>query len=171
MVSGELTYGLPTTAVTRAAKIPRLRFAARNSPKSGMEAATGTSRETFDLSLILVGANTMTQGYKPPVSTFLTAEDRENWYQKAFEFTIVGVQTGDGKYGKSHTYKLARVINKAGEVETRFISLSSNARREDEAAYVAEMLVEDSTGVGPVKLNKVPTANGQDAWIFDSPDA
>lgn len=113
----------------------------------------------------------MTQGYSPPVSTFLTAEDREQWYQKGFAFTIVGVSTGDGKYGRSHTYKLARVLNKAGEIETRFISLSSNARREDEAAWVAEKLAEDASGIGPVKLDKVPTGNGQDAWIFNSPDA
>ena len=113
----------------------------------------------------------MTQGYKPPASTFLTAEDRENWYQKAWEFTIVGVSTGDGKYGRSHTYKLARVINKAGEVETRFMSLKSNAPREDEATYVAEALAEDSSGIGPVKLDKIPTSNNNNAWIFADPSA
>lgn len=113
----------------------------------------------------------MTQGYKPPASTFLTAEDREDWYAKAIEFTIVGVSTGDGKYGRSHTYKLARVINKAGEIETRFMSLSSNARREDEASWVSAALAEDASGVGPVKLDKVATGNGQDAWIFADPNA
>ena len=108
----------------------------------------------------------MTQGYKPPVSTFLTAADREDWYNKALAFMIVGVDTAPGKYGLAHTYKLARVINDAGEVETRFISLSSNARRADEAAWVTDTLAEDDSGIGPVKLEKVPTGNGFDAWIF-----
>lgn len=113
----------------------------------------------------------MTHAYNPPVSTFLTAEDREDWYNKKLEFTIVGVSTGAGKYGMSHTYKFSRVINKAGEVETRFMSLGSNATRAEHAEYVAAILAEDSGGVGPVVLGKVPTDNGNSAWTFDSPNA
>jgi len=108
----------------------------------------------------------MTQEYKPPVSTFLTAAEREDWYNKALAFTIVGVDTAPGKYGLSHTYKLARVINADGEVETRFISLTSNARRADEAAWTVAALAEDNSGIGPVKLDKVPTGNNSNAWIF-----
>jgi hypothetical protein len=107
--------------------------------------------------------------FNPPVSTFLSANDREKWRADKVPFVIVGAELdNDGKFGKCIVYKLARTDAKTGEVETRFLSLSSNPRRREEAEYISQQLIEDSSGVGPCRLEQVATDNGNPAWIFVS---
>jgi len=108
----------------------------------------------------------MTKSFAPPVSNFLSEEDRHSWLDKGQTFLIIGVKyEATGKFGAAYTYKLA-TTDSNGEVDTHFLSLSANARRAEEAEWMQEALTEDASGIGPVKLGQFPTTQGNPAWGF-----
>ena len=109
----------------------------------------------------------MATQWKPPGSTFLTAEERSALCKAKTPFTITDVSTGEGKFGEGHTYTLRIVDPKTGEVVSRFITLSDNARRREEADWTRQQLIEAGPdGIGPVRLEQVATDKGNPAWVF-----
>lgn len=114
--------------------------------------------------------------FNPPVPEFLSTSEKEQLVAKKTPFSIMGVNTGPGKYGISHTYEL-RFVNTGtgskagtGEVSTKYISFSTNPRRAIEADYVLSELSNNPNGIGPVMLGAVETDKGNDAWVFYSVD-
>jgi hypothetical protein len=107
--------------------------------------------------------------YTPPVTAFLSTEEREDWNKTKKQFFIVDVTYGDSKFGKkAYTYTLRYTDKKTGEVSSHFLSLSENPRRAAEANWLQRELVNDPTGVGPCILGKVPTDYNNDAWVFEA---
>jgi hypothetical protein len=112
----------------------------------------------------------MGTSFNPPVPQFLTPEEKEEWFKTKKPFEIVGVKSGEGRYGIGHTYELQYVDNKTGEVITRYITMKSNARRDIEAEWIKEQLAE-SPSVGPVRLEKVLVKDQTNpAWAFVAVD-
>ena len=107
--------------------------------------------------------------FKPPVTEFLTPDEKQEWADKGYEFMITDCRHMDSKYGPAYNYKFARYNKKTGEViESKQLSLVENSRRIEEAEWIMAELVSDPKGVGPVKLGRVNTGQGNDAWIFEA---
>jgi len=108
----------------------------------------------------------MGTAFNPPVPQFLTPEEKETWFETKKPFEIVGVKSGEGRYGSGHTYQLQVVDKKTGEVTTRYLTMKANARRDIEAEWIKEQLAESSS-VGPVRLEKVEVKDQiNPAWAF-----
>jgi hypothetical protein len=106
--------------------------------------------------------------FNPPVTAFLSADEKQEWAAKGYPFMIIDCRLVDSKYGPAYNYKLSRYDSKTGEiVEVKQLSLSVNTRRTEEAEWIQHELLEDSAGVGPVKLGMVDTEQGNPAWIFE----
>jgi hypothetical protein len=110
--------------------------------------------------------------YNPPVTEFLTKEQRAEWYQKKQKFFVVEACEVPGQFGRSARYKL-RPVNDSGEagdeVYLSFTLTDQNtgaeiARRVDELAWFVSVLADDS--VGPMVLEQVATSKGNPAWSF-----
>jgi hypothetical protein len=106
--------------------------------------------------------------FNPPVPEFLTADEKKAMVKAKTEFHIANVQTGAGKYGITHTYEIRLVNAKTGEVAVKYLSWSTNPRRQIEADYVERELSSSNSPLGPVRLGAVETDKGNDAWIFES---
>jgi hypothetical protein len=103
----------------------------------------------------------MPTSFTPPVPNFLSAEDKKKLSDSGEVFEIIGIATGPGKYGKTHTYTLRL----ASAREPVYMSLTGNPRRDIEAEYMAGVLEHDT--IGPVVLAHASTEKGSDAWYFE----
>jgi hypothetical protein len=108
--------------------------------------------------------------YTPPVSEFLTPDEKAEWAEKKYQFFIVGASEGSSKYGHAFTYKLQRTIDKkSGEVETKLLSIVRNPRRQEEFDWMKDIFAQNPNAeIGPMTLGRVPTEQGNDAWVFNA---
>jgi len=111
--------------------------------------------------------------YNPPVTEFLSKEQRAEWYQKKQKFFVVEACEVPGQYGKSARYKL-RPVDEKGEAGIEvYMSLTLTdqktgaeiARRVDELAWFVSVLADDT--VGPLVLSQVKSDKGNPAWVFE----
>jgi hypothetical protein len=107
--------------------------------------------------------------FKPPGSSFFTQAEREKLCKDKTSLVIVAAKySKEGKYGAGFTYTLKHTDKVSGEVQTGFMTISENARRAEEFDWVCDQLVENPDGIGPVRLEQVPTDKGNPAWVFVS---
>jgi hypothetical protein len=105
--------------------------------------------------------------FKPPASTFFTAIEREKLMKEKTPLLIVNAtEDKDGKFGDGFTYTLAQTDPKTGETKSGFITIKYNARRLEEFEWVCAQLLENPDGIGPIRLDQVPTDKGNPAWVF-----
>lgn len=108
--------------------------------------------------------------FNPPVTEFLTPDEKQEWKKNKLEFQIIDCRHTESKFGPAYTYKMRHVDKKSGEVTVKQLSLVENPRRIEEAEWLMTELAADKSGngVGPCRLTSVATDQGNDAWMFES---
>ena len=114
----------------------------------------------------------MPVSYNPPVTEFLTKEQRLAWYNEMQKFFVVEAVEVMGEFGRSARYKL-RPVDGNGETGSEvYVSFQLTnektgaeiARRVDELAWFVSVTTDDI--VGPLVLDQIATTKGNAAWAF-----
>jgi hypothetical protein len=106
--------------------------------------------------------------FDPPVVDFLTKQQRKEWYDKGIQFMITDVSRSEaGKFGANATFTMQRIDAKTGELDAgeHMISLTDNPVRNRVTDYITKVVDEDGS-CGPMVLDKAPSGQGNDAWVF-----